>query len=526
MTSVLAVKPGHDGSIALVDDGRLVFLLEGETDSSERHGPVTASLFMDALEQTNAFPDVIAVGGWHKILPGVDNGIEAGYLGLEPGVLVPTTALGRRILRYSSSHERSHLFSGVAMSPFDLDSEIAVLVWEGVIGSLYRWRDNGRSITGTEVLSQPGDRYAALFALADDSFPSEGGFIPPSMAGKLMALTGFADEQPPNSDSVQIVRSLLTVPNLHPFDKARYRRSALYNCGVTDPELCRTARLLSDEIFATFRRAVLETLPRGLPLVISGGCGLNCDWNGAWEASGLFAAVSVAPCANDSGSAIGTAVDALVQTGGPCSLEWDPYRGAAFVDDVAPGGWSENPFEAARVAALLDSGHVVAWVQGNCEIGPRALGHRSLLATARTVASRQRLNEIKRREWYRPIAPVCLEDELGRWFDDASADRHMLRFRTVLRPEELPAIAHVDGSARVQSVTATSCPELHALLVAHRQQTGAGVLCNTSLNFPGRGFINRTSELLAFCDGAGIDHMVISDRLLVRRATTSEDPAL
>lgn len=516
MTAVLAIKPGHDGAIALVENGRLVFSLEGEKDSLERNGPVTGPLLADALALAPAVPDIIAVGGWHKVLPGVSSGIEAGYRGLDAGSLIPASVLGHRVLRYSSSHERSHIFGGVAMSPFDPGGEMVVLVWEGVIGSFYLWSDGGRSLKEYPVLGEPGGRYGALFALADPAFPDRGGFIESSLAGKLMALAAFADDRPPTADTEQVVRSLLGIGSVNPFDKARYRHSPLYN-GGTAPELCRAARLLSDEIFTTFRRVAYNSLPRGLPLVVSGGCGLNCDWNRAWDESGLFSAVSVAPCANDSGSAIGTAVDAAVQVGDACRLEWDVYRGAEFIDDIASApGWFEQPVDEVAVSRILDTGEVVAWIQGRCEIGPRALGHRSLLASARHSESRDRLNEIKGRESYRPIAPVCLEGELGRWFDSEAPDHHMLRFRRVLRPDVIPAVTHVDGSARVQSVTASSCAELHALLVAHRAATGTGMLCNTSLNFPGRGFINRTSEVLAFCDVNGVNHAVVGGRWFER----------
>lgn len=244
--------------------------------------------------------------------------------------------------------------------------------------------------------------------------------------------------------------------------------------------------------------------------------GLNCGWNRRWEESELFSEVFVPPCADDSGSAIGTAVDALVQTGHPCSLEWDVYRGAPFIDDTVPTGWVKSPMDPAVVAMLLESGHIVAWVQGRCEIVPSCPGHRSLLASPRDASTRGRLNEMKGRESYRPIAPVCLEEDLPRWFDRARSDEHMLYLLTVLRPTEVAAITHVDGSARVQAVTPTSCPTLHAVLVAHRAHTGIGMLCNTSLNHKGRGFLNRTSELVRYCEDRNIDHFVIDDVLFTR----------
>ena len=519
MVAVLALKPGHDGAIALVADGELVYSLEGEKDSFERNGPITAPLVVEALSEAPAFPDVIAIGGWHKLLPGLVHGVAAGYEGLSPGRLAPARAFGRDVLGYASSHERSHLYGGVALSPFDPERELAILVWEGTIGAFYRWRGPRAPIERFDVLDQPGARYAALHCLAEPAFPDSGGWPPPSAAGKLMALVGLADDQPPSTDSVHVVESLLKLRSLYPFHKARFRQSALHDCGVTAPELCRAARHLSTRLFGIYLDAARRLFTPGLPLIVTGGCGLNCDWNRSWREDSPFGDVFVPPVANDSGSAIGTAVDAAVQHGADCRITWDVYRGAPFVHDADPQvrGWVCGPLDCAALSGVLDDGYVVAWAQGRCEIGPRALGNRSLLATASDPRSHERLNAIKKREPYRPIAPVCLEDDLSEWFDIADPDPFMLLFRKVRQPDRIPAVTHVDGTARVQSVTAASHPGLHALLSAHRARTGVGVLCNTSLNFSGKGFVNRTSELLHFADQAGIDHVVLDD-IWYRRA--------
>lgn len=151
----------------------------------------------------------------------------------------------------------------------------------------------------------------------------------------------------------------------------------------------------------------------------------------------------------------------------------------------------------------------MAWVSGRCEIGPRALGHRSLLASAFIHSSSVRLNGIKQRESFRPVAPACLEADLGELFDESFSDPYMLRFRRALRPAQIPAAVHQDGSARVQTVSEISCPALYPLLMAVRNRHGVGIVCNTSLNFNGRGFINRTSDLLRFCREAGLRNAVV-----------------
>jgi hydroxymethyl cephem carbamoyltransferase len=518
VAGVLALKPGHDGGVALVVDGELVFSLEGEKDGFERNAPITAPVLVEALQEAPAFPDVVAVGGWYKVLPRLLGPVAGGYEGLTPGRLEVGRIFGQEVAFYSSSHERSHLFGGVALSPFEPNDELAVLVWEGILGAFYRWRGPRAPVERHDVLDQPGARYAALFCLGNPDFPDSGEWPSPLAAGKLMAIVGLADDQPPSRDSIDVVESLLKIRSLYPFYKARYRRSVLHNCGVTEPEFCRAARYLSQRLFETFLAVARDLFAPGLPLVITGGCGLNCDWNSAWAGSGLFSDVFVPPVTNDSGSAIGTAVDASVQIGGPCSLRWDVYRGARFVPDADPveSGWLPQPLDPSVVSTTLEAGDVVAWVQGRCEIGPRALGNRSLLASAADPLSHKRLNTIKQRESYRPIAPVCLEEDLGTWFDNVAPDPYMLYFRGVRQPNRIPAVTHADGSARVQSVTPTANPRLHDLLVTHRARTGVGVLCNTSLNFPGTGFINRTSELLHYCTTVGIDHLVVDDTWYVR----------
>jgi hydroxymethyl cephem carbamoyltransferase len=278
-------------------------------------------------------------------------------------------------------------------------------------------------------------------------------------------------------------------------DNQRFRNAAAY---------------LTERIFDVFQQKARRHLPRDLPLLINGGCGLNCDWNTQWHRSGLFTDVFVPPCTNDSGSAIGTALDALAALGEPCRLEWSVDAGSDFEHDTvpSPSTWEQVPFDAVRLAGCLAAGDVVAWVQGRCEIGPRALGHRSLLADATQVRSRDRLNAIKGREAYRPIAPCCREEDFHEYFDAVAVDPYMLHFAQVKTPE-LPAVTHVDGSARAQAVSAVRSPRLHELLWAVRGVSGQGVLCNTSLNFQGRGFINRMSDLERLCATTGIDHFVV-----------------
>jgi hydroxymethyl cephem carbamoyltransferase len=222
--------------------------------------------------------------------------------------------------------------------------------------------------------------------------------------------------------------------------------------------------------------------------------------------------VFVPPCTDDSGSAIGTAIDALHYVTGDPYIDWDVYSGREFEWDIEPdpSTWRRRQVDEHEIARAILDGKIFAWVQDRWEIGPRALGNRSILAEPFAESTRARLNEIKLREGYRPVAPCCRVEDLGLVFNEDFEDPYMLYFRTT-KSDRYAAVTHVDGSARCQTVSRESNEALHRLLTAVAEHTGAGVLCNTSLNFKGRGFINRMCDLVRYCEERGLDAMVVGD---------------
>jgi hydroxymethyl cephem carbamoyltransferase len=238
--------------------------------------------------------------------------------------------------------------------------------------------------------------------------------------------------------------------------------------------------------------------------------------------------VFIPPCADDSGSAIGTAIDGLNATGGGTSIEWDVYSGQEFVMDQPDRvGWYSKPLEASEIAGRILDGDVVPWVEGKAEIGPRALGHRSLLAEPARPEMQARLNAIKQRESFRPIAPCCRLEDVAKISSDTFHDPFMLYFRTLTGPR-LGAVTHVDGTARVQTVTSGANPRLHDLLGAVARRIGVGAVCNTSLNFKGHGFINRLSDLLLYCEMHGLPACVVNGAVYERadeKGRASRSPA-
>jgi hydroxymethyl cephem carbamoyltransferase len=519
---ILGIKPGHDGGIAILRDNKLLFSLESEKDSHRRYTGLTPETLLDAARLCDELPDIVALGGWYR-RESLDYSIGAGYLGNVAHSL-PQDFFGKRISFFTSSHERSHIMTALGLAPASGHELRTILVWEGYTGSFFLVDDKTQIIHTVPVLTQPGVRYSMLFALADPSVPDSGRHQRFEDSGKLMALAGFGRPEDADSDIIATVDRLLEPSALLPMPKEELRKTSLYNVGVTSQSVKTAAALLTKRIFDKFAHAAGRELPAGTPLYISGGCGLNCDWNGLWRESAHFSSVFVPPCTNDSGSAIGTAIDALFHATGRYQIDWTVFSGLRFEEDILPPAqrWARHVLDVRSLATALATGRVVAWVQGRWEIGPRALGHRSLLAEPFNAATRDRLNEIKKREGYRPIAPCCRIEDAAELFDSSFPDPYMLYFRKVTSPR-LGAVTHVDGTARVQTVSRQDDPLLHDLLSEFATQRGVGVLCNTSLNFNGYGFINRLSDLIEYCEERDIDDIVVGSKWYIRQRLHQED---
>jgi predicted NodU family carbamoyl transferase len=399
------------------------------------------------------------------------------------------------------------------MSPFPQGQPCYALVWEGQTGSFYEIDHNVNILEFPQVLANPGYKYALLFDVADPA--RRFGSWNHTSAGKLMALAAYSKRQPTTSEEDWIIGKILDDVEPPRTDKEAFRNSPFCDCGVTDSAFLQLAGKFSDAMFERFYRYAKANLKKGYPLLISGGCGLNCEWTTHWKESGLFSDVFVPPVTNDSGSAIGTAIEAQYYHDGCAKIRWDVYSGTEFLNNESLKGFSQQPVDYAVLAQDLADGCVVAWVHGRYEIGPRALGHRSLLAAPFDASMRDRLNRIKTREPYRPIAPVCLEEDADELFGLKAPSPYMLEFQKA-RTDRLQAVTHVDGSARVQTVNRTQNAEIYELLQAFKNLTGFGVLCNTSLNFPGKGFINRGRDLFRYVNERGIEDIVINGTLFRR----------
>ena len=257
-----------------------------------------------------------------------------------------------------------------------------------------------------------------------------------------------------------------------------------------------------------------------------GGVALNCKANQRLMESGIFEDIFIYSASGDAGGAVGVALLCANQDTSR-EIEIVPsYLGKSFGSDEI-----ETALETHKVAyselddtnvleqtaELLNSGSVVAWFQGRDEMGPRALGNRSILANPSDVEMRDRINEmIKFREQFRPFAPVVMEEHAQDFFKDVRNANEMLFTFYAVNAEKIAACVHQDGSARVQTVNAHQNERLYDLLSKFKEKSGVPVLINTSLNRRGEPMVHSPEDALRTFFGSGLDILVMGN-FLVRK---------
>lgn len=550
-TTIAGLKLTHDGAVAVIDGHELRCVVEVEkTGNRPRYSRIERlEQVTELLDQAGVLASDIgtwALDGWFSEARGATDDPSA-QVHLSP-VLV-TRAAGRRVSlpvatyreldrahpiegtfitrplpgiahSYRSHHHSTgHLAGGYCASPFSMQRRAAaVLVWDGgVAPRLYSVDPASRAVRGLGVvLPLKGNTYVevvsrfAPFRLPADADAEAFQRHQLSAPGKAMAYAGLGS-----------VDAELTAEISGRYKRLEGQASFVELPILLADEVEAAARALSvpsADAIATWQAFLGDLLERELagllaregltraPIVLTGGCALNIAWNARLRDGGRFGEVWVPPFPNDSGSAIGAACAELMRSDDRWILEWDAYRGPDLIEEPIPAGWAGRPAGLAEVATLLASGSPVMFVHGRAELGPRALGHRSILAPATRRGMLDLLNAVKRREPYRPVAPICLEERSSEVFDPGGTDPYML-FQHQVRPawqERIPAVCHVDGTARLQTVSREQEPIVWELLRNYEEQTGIPVLCNTSANHPGRGFFPSVAEALRW---GGVDHL-------------------
>jgi carbamoyltransferase len=291
-----------------------------------------------------------------------------------------------------------------------------------------------------------------------------------------------------------------------------------------------TLERIAMHVFGHYRAVTGET-----SLCYSGGVAHNCTLNGRLLYSGNFDDIFIQPAAHDAGNAIGAAFATTIANGGGIRRKrlTHLYLGTDAGEDQAVqarlDAWSafvsyeRVPEIAERTADLLAGEQVVGWVQGRSEFGPRALGNRSILADPRPAKFKDLINQmVKKREGYRPFAPSVLEERLRDLFDVPAGHDAFPFMIVVLKVREdmrrvLGAVTHVDGTARVQTVSREQNPKYHALISAFERRTGIPALLNTSFNNHAEPIVDSVENAIACFLTTGIDALVIGDYLVSKR---------
>lgn len=538
---ICGIKFGHDGAVALIDGDTLIFSVELEKIANNmRYAPLfDLAIVLEILGDYGYAKDDIdhfALDGWHPREDMFRWGEREVHL---PRASYIQTPLASDVLDaapnrsavfpyVSYPHYAGHALGAYCSSPFARDGESAyALSWDGgMVPYMYYFDAEGRRCENLGPLSSiVGDLYAEIaaghgpFAANPSQWESLG------TPGKIMA---YAAHGTPREQLIEVLRRAATT--LPVLDDSNARD--IYPMNMEFIEFIRTTREFTaadgDDVIASYHAFIermllgsLETMTRAHPgraknLAYAGGCALNIKWNQAIRRSGLFDEVWVPPFPNDAGSAIGVACCAMVALGGHRALRWSVYSGPRFVVNPPLDGWSSQECSIAELATLMHAANEpVLFLDGEAELGPRALGNRSILAPAVDGAMKDVLNRIKDREGYRPVAPICLESHAPEMFDPGTPDPFMLFDHRVREAwiDRIPAIRHLDGTARLQTVNADEHPLIFELLTDYHRLSGVPLLCNTSANFNGKGFF---PDLRSATVWGGVNHVWTGGMLFSR----------
>jgi carbamoyltransferase len=261
-------------------------------------------------------------------------------------------------------------------------------------------------------------------------------------------------------------------------------------------------------------------------LCMAGGVALNCVMNAYLRDHGKFKNIWVQPAAGDAGTALGAAlwIDAKMRNTQERNFEMShAYWGPDFNDESIEKflNWAKVPHKkmkdvAKETAHILAQDKIIGWYQGRMEFGPRALGSRSILASPISNEMQARLNEVKDREDFRPVAPVVLEEDANEWFNNARYSPFMLFVYPVRedKADKIPAVRHVDGTARIQTVNERQHPAYHNLLTEFKKLTGVPVLVNTSFNTLGKPIVSSPRDAVECFWTSPFDALVIGSYLI------------
>ena len=557
------ISQGHDSAAALIVDGRIVAAAEEERFNRKKHSadfPVNAIQF--CLGEAG-----LALGDVDEIAHGFDYLPFRQLYSLDPDSanlyekVFSTAVLIEQLHRHfphfpqERVHPVNHHLAHAASAAYTSGWNECLVVVNDAMGEIqsltvFEFRDGIlkklREISASDSI---GILYSLITLHLGFDFNSDEykimGLAPYGDPSRFRSFFQSAVELRPTGDiRIPILRLNRSREERENYlATRRYLDEHLIPRRSPDAEISQDHRDVAAALQECLDRTVLHVCGHfgamtGLRRVaLAGGVALNCTANGKLIDSGTFDEVYIQPVAGDDGTALGAAlyraslsqqtrnVRMPVPLLGPAydysriTQAINKYSGRVSVTDFAA---LDATCEAA--AKLIAQGRVIAWYRGRMEYGPRALGNRSILADPGHPAMRDRINAmVKMREAFRPFAPACSVEQASCWFN-VPEGTHMPYMITVVdvRPEHrqsLPAITHVNGSARLQTVSAQDNPDFHGLLKAVGKTTGREMVLNTSFNVKGQPIVNTPEEAIDTFLGTGIEFLFLENRLVARQNT-------
>lgn len=291
-------------------------------------------------------------------------------------------------------------------------------------------------------------------------------------------------------------------------------------------DVARSTQHVLEECFLSLAKELRRRTPGAANLCFAGGVAMNCSANRRLFYSGLFDCIYVPPVSSDRGLALGCAYLGATMLGDSPWQLWDPYQGTSYSNDgvrkelEGNGCRYEEIADPTEVGAeLLAQNKILGWHQGRSEAGARALGNRSILANCSSTTMRDLVNaRIKYREEFRPFAPAVLQEEAATWFETKGVTDFPYMTFTLdavpQRAQDIAAVVHVDGTARVQTVRSSNNELYYDLIRKYKERTGVPVILNTSFNLKGQPIIETPRDALMTFFGCGLDALIIGNFLL------------
>jgi carbamoyltransferase len=453
-------ETSHDASVSLIEDGKVLFAGHAERYSKQKNDwYINDSLVNDALSY--GLPDAVAY--YEKPLLKASRLLVRGGSGeWNPRFKIDG------IPRKSFGHHYSHASAGYYTSSFN-DAAIVVLDAIGEYNTSTIW--TGES---DKIKLKYKQNYPVSFGLFYSAFTQLIGLMPNQEEYIMMGMAAYGDW----------TKYYKKVNDYFPsYTSQKYN----FHKGITDWgwvseedkfDIAAAAQIVYEQRLNDFMR-MAKSLTGKNNLVFMGGCALNSSANTLlWK---IFDMIWIMPNPGDAGSSLGAAAAMYGK-----HIEWkDPYLGHDL------GG--EYPVQKIIDGILKDG--IVAVASGRAEYGPRALGNRSILADPRDRSIKDKVNNIKQRELFRPFAPVVMEECASKWFEMDFTSPYMQYTVKCLQPEKIPSVVHIDGTSRVQTVNKDQHRGLWRVLNKFYLQTGVPVLLNTSLNIKGQPLLNDENDI-------------------------------